>query len=120
MLAGLGYFRFSERDCEVGTGMRRAVVRFSIKPLMFEEEYRIVGADGGAEQAARVEGRRWEHNAQARDVREHHLAGLAVIDSAAVEIAADRNADDHARGNTVMRAPALGLAPRYRIPPAAN
>ena len=59
-----------------------------------------------AQQPAGVQRVRGHHHAQARDVRERHLAALAVIDRAAVQIAADRHAQSPRRGETAVRTPA--------------
>ena len=91
-VAGLDDFGAAERDGEVRAGMRRAIVRLAIQALVLEEQNRIVAADGGAQQAAGIQRVRRHHHAQAGDVRELHLAALAVIDGAAVQIAADGDA----------------------------
>ena len=74
--------------------------------LVFEEDDRIVGADGRAQKAAGIErGRRHDH-AQAGNVGEKHFAGLAVIDAAAGQIAADGHANHHRRLENSGAAPA--------------
>ena len=86
--------------------MRRAVVRLAIQPLVLEEKHRIIGANRGAQQAAGIQRIRWHDDAQAWDVRELHLAALAVIDGAAVQVSADGHAQHHGAGESAVRAPA--------------
>ena len=62
--------RLAERNREIRARIRRAVVGLAIELLVFEEQHRIVAADGRAQQAAGVERIRRHHHAQARDVRE--------------------------------------------------
>ena len=85
--------------------MRRAVVGLAIEALVFQEQNGIVGPDGGPEQATGVERVGREHDPQAGNVGEDRFAALAVINRAAAEVSADRNAYDDGRGKAVMRAP---------------
>ena len=57
---------------------------------MFQEQHRIFAADRRAQQAAGIERVRREYNAQAGNMREGHFTALAVINGAAIQIAADR------------------------------
>ena len=74
--------------------------------LVLEEQHGIIGADRGTQQAAYVERSGRHHHAQAGNVREDHFAALAVIDRAAGEIAADRDANHDGRLEMAGGAPA--------------
>ena len=108
MGAGFHDFRLAEGDGVIGAGMRRAVVGFAVEALVFQEQHGIVAADGGAQQAAGVEGVRRKNHVQAGNVRENAFAALAVIDGAAVQISADGHTDHQRRGQGVVGAPAEG------------
>ncbi len=72
---------------------------------MFEEQHRIVAAQGAAQQPDRILGVGRHRDLPARIVDELHLVGLAVPRVAALEEAA-RHAQHHRRGEAVVRAPA--------------
>ena len=105
-LAGFCDARFAERDHKTRPGGGGAVIHLAVELLVFEEEHRVIAADGGSEQSCGVFGIGREHDAEAGNVGEVHLAALAVIDGTAVEIAADGDADDHGSGKTAVGAPA--------------
>ena len=81
--------RLAERYREIRARVRRAIVGLAIEMLVLEEEHGIVRAHGRAQQAAEIERRGRHHHAQPGNVRERHLAALAVIDRAAGQISAD-------------------------------
>ena len=54
--AGLDDAGAAEGDGEIVAGMRGAVVGLAVELLVLEKHHRVVGAQGGAEQAAGVEG----------------------------------------------------------------
>src|ERR1700722_6266242 len=86
--------RFAERNGVVGSGIFGAVVGLAIKMFVLEEHHRIVAANRGAQHSRDVERGRWHDDAQAGAMRKDRFAALAVIDAAAREVAADRNAND--------------------------
>src|SRR5580704_16160378 len=86
--------RFAERNGVVGSGIFGAVIGLAIKMFVLEEHHRIVAANRGAQHAGDVERGRWHDDAQAGAMRKDRFAALAVIDAAAREVAADRNAND--------------------------
>ena len=88
--------------------MRRAVVGLAIETLVLEEKHRVVAAYRRAQQTAGVESVRRHHHAEPGNVRELHLPALAVINSAAIQVAADGHAQDHGARESAVRAPANG------------
>src|ERR1700683_5434335 len=83
----------AERNGEIFAGIKRPVIRLAVKMLMLEKQHRIVGADGGAQQAANIERGRRHHDAEARNVRESYLTALTVVNRATGEVAADSHAN---------------------------
>src|SRR5436190_1025993 len=63
--------------------------------LVFQEEHGIVTSYRGAQKAVRIESRRRVNDHQARRVRKKRRAGLRMVNSSALEITADRHANDH-------------------------
>jgi hypothetical protein len=69
---------------------------------VFQKQYGIVAANRGAQQASGIERIRRENNAQPRNVREHALAALRVIDGAAGKISADGHANHDGHENALF------------------
>ena len=86
--------------------MLRAVVRFAIQPLVFEEHHGIVATNSRPQKTAGVQSVRRQHHPQSRKMREDHFAALAMVNGAAVQISADRDAHHQRSAESVMRAPA--------------
>ena len=96
----------AERNGVVRAGIRGASEGLAIEPLVLEEEHRIVAADGGAQQAARVLRVGRKDHVHAGGVGEDAFAALGVIDGAAGEIASDGDADHRRTGERAVGAPA--------------
>src|SRR5258708_26895586 len=111
---GLG---FAKWDHVVRSRIRRATVSFAVETFMFQEQHRIVAADGRAQQTVCVHCIRWEAYAQPGNMREDALAALRVIDRAAGQVAANSDAHDRWRRKFSVRAPAnqRQLVRRLRI-----
>jgi hypothetical protein len=73
---------------------------------LLEEHDWIVAADGGAQETGNIQSRGGHDDAQAGAMRENRFAALAVIDGAASQIAANRDAKDNRRLEDAVRAPA--------------
>src|SRR5580658_3539528 len=82
--------RFAERNRKVCARVWRAIVWLAVEMFVLEEQNRIVGANGGAQQAAHVQGGGRHHHAKSGNVGEGNLAALAMVDRAAGEISAER------------------------------
>ena len=108
----LHHARLAERDGEIRTGVRRAVVRLAVQLLVFQKQHRIVRAERRAQQAAGIQGVRGHHHAQARNVGEGHFAALAVIDGAAVQVTR-RWARESRRGRQTRRWSASAAWPAH-------
>src|SRR6266853_2019257 len=100
--------RFSEWHHEIGAGIWRASVRFTVETLMFEKQYWVIAANSGAQQARRIERVRREDHAQSGSMSKDALAALRVVNGAARQIPANRNADHQRRRECIIRAPADG------------
>ena len=100
----------AERHHVLGTGVSGPVVGGAVEVLVLEEQYRVVAADGSAQQPVAVQGIRGHHHAQPRRMRKNALARLAVIDGAAGEIPADGH-PQHDRAAEGVDAPS-GLTAR--------
>src|SRR5579863_10480438 len=85
---------FTERNCEISAGVLRAIVRLAIEMLVLEEQHRIIGANGSAEQTAHVQSRGRHYHSQPGDMREGDFSTLAVINRAAGQVAANGDAHD--------------------------
>src|SRR5205814_3809051 len=66
----------------------------------------VVAADGGAQQAVRVERRAGTDDAQSGNGGEHHGPGLRVVDGTALQVSAVGDADDGGGAERVVGAPA--------------
>src|SRR5580693_6366574 len=88
------YARFTERNCEISARVLRTIVRLAIEMLVLEEQHRIVGANGGAQQTAHIQGGGRHYHTQPGNVREDHFSTLAVINRAAGKVAANGDAHD--------------------------
>src|SRR5439155_25098396 len=90
-----------------------AVVHLAIEALVFEEEDGVLALERRPEQTGGIACTRRHDDEEPGDVREDVLAGLRVPDGAALEIAADRDAQHHRDGPHTVRPPArrrgLGL-----------
>src|ERR1700683_1651432 len=98
--------RLAERDHVIRSGISRAPVSFAVQPLGFQKQYRIVAADCGAQQSSGIERVRWEDNPEPRNVREHALAALRVINCAAGKISADGDSNYDRARKSIIRTPA--------------
>src|SRR5438445_3504854 len=98
--------RLPERDHEVGAGIRGLVVGLAVEVLVLEEEDGVVAADGGAQQAVGVERRGRAHDPQPRHGGEDHGPRLRVVDRAALQVPAVRDAHDRGTRELVVGAPA--------------
>ena len=90
---------FAERNGEVLARIWRAIIGLPVKVFVFEEEHRIVAANRGAQQSAKIERRGGHH-------REQYFAGLAMINSTTSKVAPNRGANHHGRGKCPRRTPA--------------
>ncbi len=72
--------------------------------FVLEKHHRVVAPNRGAQQPRGVGGGRRKRDADARAMREDAFARLAVVRTAALEIAADRHAHDHRTRIVVARA----------------
>jgi hypothetical protein len=88
------HVRAAERNHEVFALVLTLVVRLAIEVLVLEEEDGIVAPNRGSQQTGRVDGVRRKRDANAGAVREDALARLAVVRTAAAQVAADRRAND--------------------------
>ncbi len=75
---------------------------------MLEEENRVLGLQGGTEQADRVRGPGRHDDDQAGDVGEDRLAALGVPDRPAGQVAADRDPQHHRAAERPVRPPPDG------------
>ena len=107
-LARLDDFGAAQRNGEIGAGIGRAVVGLAVQPLVFQEQDRVVRAQRRAQQPAGIGGVRGHHHPQPGNVSKQHLAALAVIDAAAVQVAADGHADYGRAAEAPVGAPAQG------------
>ena len=96
----------AERNRKIGPGMLRTVVRLAVEMLVLEEHHRIVAADGRAQKTRDVQRRGRHHHPQAWTVGKNRFSALAVIHTAAGEVAADGHANDHRRFERPIRTPA--------------
>jgi hypothetical protein len=71
--------------------------------LVLEKHHRVVAANRGSKQSRGVTRVRWEHDANARAMREDRDARLAVVRGAAAQVAADWHAHDHRAAPVVVR-----------------
>src|SRR5207302_4462776 len=78
----------------------------AVKPFVLEEEYGIVAANRGAQQAGRIERIRRKHHAQAGNVGEDTFTALRVIKRPAGQIAADGYANYQGGREGIGGAPA--------------
>ena len=106
VVAGPHDLGLAERNHVVRSGIGRAAKGLAIKPLVLQEQHRIVAANRRAQQAVGVERIRRQHHPHARRVGEDAFAALRVIDGAAGEIAADRRPAPPRAGEGVVGAPA--------------
>src|SRR4029077_5140854 len=83
-----------------------ASVGLAVKPLMLEEQYRIVTANRGSQQTSRIEGIGRKYHTQSRNVRENALAALRVVECASGQVPADRPPDHQGSRECIIRAPA--------------
>ncbi len=98
--------RTPEGDRVVRSGVGALVVDLAVEVLVLEEEDRVLATDGGAQEPVGVLGVRGNHHPQPGDVGEENLAALAVVDRAALQVAAVGHANDHRTGEGPVRAPA--------------
>src|ERR1039458_4673415 len=98
--------RLAERDHVIGAGISGAAEGFAVQALVLEKQHWVVAADGGAQQSGGILRVRWENDAEAGDVRKDTLAALRMVDGAAGQVSADRDANHDGAGESVVRAPA--------------
>ena len=95
VLAGVDDFRFAEGNHVFRTGIRSAPESLTVKALVLEKQHRVVAANRSTQQARRIQCVRRKNHAQTRNVGEHALAALRVINRAAGQISANRHANYH-------------------------
>ena len=100
--------RLREWDGVVGAGVGTLVVGLAVQMLMLEEQHRILRAQRRSQQSIGVERVGRHHDVQARDMGEHHLAALAVVDRAAAQVTPGGDADDDGAGEGSIGSPAQG------------
>ena len=96
----------AERNHVIRSGIRGAAIGFAIQTLVLEKQHRIVAANRRAQQAGGIKRIRRKHHAQAGNVREDALAALRVINRAAGQVSADRDANHAGRRERIVRPPA--------------
>src|SRR2546430_17435410 len=80
--------RLAERNHEVRARVGRLIVGLAVEVLVLEEEDGVIAADGGPQQAVRVERRAGTDDAQSGNGREHDGPGLRVVDGATLQVSA--------------------------------
>ncbi len=98
---------FSEGEAVVGAGFRRHGVALAVESLVFKKEDRILLVYGLLEQSLGITGCAGVADMEAGEMGEKALDVLAVAESA-VDVSADRHADDHGAEKVPGRAPAHG------------
>ncbi len=73
---------------------------------MLQEQDGIITTNRGPQQAGSVQRVRWKYYTQPGDMGKSAFATLRVINRATGKVAADRDADDQRRGESIVRAPA--------------
>ncbi len=95
----------AERNHVVGSGIRRAAVSLAVKTFVFQKQDRIVATNRSAQQSRGIQGIRGEHHTQAWNMCEDALPALRVINRAAGQVSANRDANHNRAGECIVRPP---------------